>query len=453
MLGFTPLAAAPLADSGKAVYEIACDSISTTPVVDAALIVQGTDFPANDILAGAPLVDAIDPIFNHNFGADSLTSTPTVDLIDFAQVHELSANDLSTTPSVDSPTVSFADVLSAVSLGPEVTEYTVTVADNGGNKFYIDGVSNPTLSLVRGQKYVFDLSDSSNSGHPLVFTLSDGTTSYTDGVTTTGTAGTSGATVTFLVPSDAPASLRYVCSVHGSGMGNTISVSTQAIGLQPTVDEISLSITSNFTGVDLIIGAPLLDTASVFEDETVTPLDIVAGAVSVESINPQVTSNFTANDITSGLIVDNISASITSNFAASDLSAGSPVVDSIEYFKIYNFTASDIAASVSIDSIVATFISSFTAVSIETQPVVAIVDFKQNHVFGASEVTAGIPTLPARFLWDFQELAQETWDGIGDNDLSWSAQSETGETWANISDINTVWSDQDDTQETWSSAA
>lgn len=453
MLGFTPLAAAPLADSGKAVYEIACDSISTTPVVDAALLVQGTDFPANDISAGAPLVDAISPIFNHNFGADSLTSTPTVDLIDFAQVYELSANDLSITPSVDSSTATITSILSAVSLGPEVTEYTVTVADNGGNKFYIDGVSNPTLSLVRGQKYVFDLSDSSNSGHPLVFTLSDGTTSYTDGVTTTGTAGTSGATVTFLVPSDAPASLRYVCSVHGSGMGNTISVSTQAIGLQPTVDEISLSIASNFTGVDLIIGAPLLDTASVFEDETVTPLDIVAGAVSVESINPQVTSNFTADDITSGLIVDNISASIISNLAAIDVSAGSPVVDSIEYFKIYNFTASDIASSVSIDSIVATFISSFTAASIEAQPVVGGIDFKQNHVFGASEITAGIPTLPARFLWDFQELTPETWDGVDDDALSWLAQSETSKTWANISGINTVWSDQDDTQETWSDAA
>ena len=67
--------------------------------------------------------------------------------------------------------------------------YTVTVANSGsGNVYYIDGAANPALTFARGNTYVFNLSDNSNSGHPLAFKDSFGN-SYTDDVTTTGTAG------------------------------------------------------------------------------------------------------------------------------------------------------------------------------------------------------------------------------------------------------------------------
>ena len=46
--------------------------------------------------------------------------------------------------------------------------YTVTVANSGsGNVYYIDGAANPALTFARGNTYVFNLSDNSNSGHPL----------------------------------------------------------------------------------------------------------------------------------------------------------------------------------------------------------------------------------------------------------------------------------------------
>ena len=108
------------------------------------------------------------------------------------------------------------------------TTYTVTVADDGGNKYYLTGYegSAPALTFIRGNTYVFDMSDSSNSGHPLAFRESDDT-SYTDGVTTTGTAGTSGAKVTIVVPHDAPDTLKYYCTVHGNSMGNTITVNSK----------------------------------------------------------------------------------------------------------------------------------------------------------------------------------------------------------------------------------
>jgi hypothetical protein len=107
-----------------------------------------------------------------------------------------------------------------------VTVATGTLYQGGGsqgNVFYIEGNENPPLGLTRGNTYVFDQSDASNSNHPLRFQLTDGT-SYTDGVTTNGTPGSAGANTTFVVPNDAPDNLEYYCSVHGIGMGGPVDV-------------------------------------------------------------------------------------------------------------------------------------------------------------------------------------------------------------------------------------
>jgi len=110
------------------------------------------------------------------------------------------------------------------------TAFVVTVVNSGGNKFAINGVTAPTLQLVRGTTYTFDLSDASVSGHPLAF--KSGNNSYTDGVTSSGTPGQSGASVTFAVPTSAPGiGLRYYCTVHGNGMGNSITTSGVPISL------------------------------------------------------------------------------------------------------------------------------------------------------------------------------------------------------------------------------
>tara|TARA_S200000501_G_scaffold110296_1_gene103617 strand:- start:1476 stop:2372 length:897 start_codon:yes stop_codon:yes gene_type:complete len=117
-----------------------------------------------------------------------------------------------------------AKFLDSSNFGPGTTTYNVTVVNSSGNKFALNGVTNPTITLVKGGTYIFYQHDYSNSGHPIAFRQTDDS-AYVAGVSTTGTAGSAGARTTFTVPSNAPSSLKYYCTVHGNTMGNNITIS------------------------------------------------------------------------------------------------------------------------------------------------------------------------------------------------------------------------------------
>jgi len=130
--------------------------------------------------------------------------------------------------------------LSLVSIGSTVAEvfglgnttettYTVTVqSTDSGNKYLLDGNQQYTPVLYPGGVYTFDQSDSSNSNHPLRFSITDngthgGGSEYTTGVETNGTPGSSGAYTRITISTDTPSPLYYYCTQH-SGMGANITV-------------------------------------------------------------------------------------------------------------------------------------------------------------------------------------------------------------------------------------
>lgn len=179
-------------------------------------------------------------ISNVNAIATDIAKIQTVanDLNETVSEIETAANDLNeTTSEIDTVATNIANVnlvgtnISNINALGQVlagqTTFTVTVASG---VFYIDGVSAPTLNIIRGYTYIFNQADNTNNNHPLAFKDASGN-SYTTGVTVNGTAGQAGANVTFVVPANAPSALRYYCTVHGNGMGNTIAVGDDNIGV------------------------------------------------------------------------------------------------------------------------------------------------------------------------------------------------------------------------------
>jgi hypothetical protein len=85
------------------------------------------------------------------------------------------------------------------------------------SKFFTANANDPVLYLRRGETYKFIVNA---SGHPFQIRVSNGGSAYNTGVTNNGQ---SNATITFIVPMTAPATLYYQCTAH-SGMGAVINI-------------------------------------------------------------------------------------------------------------------------------------------------------------------------------------------------------------------------------------
>ena len=103
---------------------------------------------------------------------------------------------------------------------PEVVTTTITVQNAGASDyiFTAEGLqgNDPTLTLVRGKTYEFDVSA---GGHPFWIKTIQGSGSfnqYNEGITNNGA---SIGKLTFTVPNDAPSTLYYNCQYHGSMTG------------------------------------------------------------------------------------------------------------------------------------------------------------------------------------------------------------------------------------------
>jgi hypothetical protein len=148
--------------------------------------------------------------------------------------------------------------------GNDIVEITLTDA---GGKYYVNGVKNPRLSFIRGFKYRFYFDN--NNVHPLLFSLTNdgehnGGVVYTTGVTT-------GATPFYVqidVTDATPSTLYYFCDFH-VGMGNSISVYTDFLNAQSSVNLTNVDTgmfattgSNNFTNIQRTSGS-LVVTGSV----------------------------------------------------------------------------------------------------------------------------------------------------------------------------------------------
>ena len=121
----------------------------------------------------------------------------------------------------------FLDSINFASSGTTTYAVTVVADASENNVFAIDGTQKPVLTLVKGATYIFDQEDNTNQNHQLLIRNTNDT-SYTDGVTVTGTAGGLNAQLQFIVPANAPSSFKYYCQAHGNNMGNTININLVA---------------------------------------------------------------------------------------------------------------------------------------------------------------------------------------------------------------------------------
>ncbi|MAJ43735.1 MAG: hypothetical protein CBC83_02360 [Flavobacteriales bacterium TMED123] len=167
------------------------------------------------------------------------SSASQYELADGASITAVTAmSDLAALPNPkagDTVLVTSLNKMFIYSYAAPVTFVVTVVNVSGSNVFAIDGVNNAALTLNRGMTYIFDVSDSSNATHPLGFktvtnfgTASEAESVTTAGVVVSGTAGSSGATVTYTVPNDASTNLKYYCQTHGNAMGANIVTSSSS---------------------------------------------------------------------------------------------------------------------------------------------------------------------------------------------------------------------------------
>jgi hypothetical protein len=250
-------------------------------------------------------------------------------------------------------------------------EHTVTVATktnkhryNGtgsGSGYKIDGSFSPTIELVPGNTYKFDQADSSNSGHPLRFYYeANKTTSFSTGVTTSGTPGNSGAYTQIVVSDTTPSVLHYQCSAHGY-MGNQVVIGTRNLTGLDTGDlgegsnlyytdarvltKINATSIDALSDVDTTTASPSTGQALVWDGSQWEP-GTVGGQITVQDEGSALsTSASTINFVGSGVVASGTGSTKTitisgggggGGIALSDISVGSEATASGDGGLAYN---------------------------------------------------------------------------------------------------------------------
>ena len=102
---------------------------------------------------------------------------------------------------------------------------TFQVRSIGSTAYLVNGETEPTLFLVRGSEYLFQIVA---RGHPFwikTVSVPGDLYAYNDGVSDNGIEA---GPITFVVPPDAPDTLYYICGIHGAMNGRIEMVDGEA---------------------------------------------------------------------------------------------------------------------------------------------------------------------------------------------------------------------------------
>ena len=154
----------------------------------------------------------------------SETTTTTVPQTTTTTTTTVPQTTTTTTTTVPQTTTTVPQTTTTTTV-PQTTTIGVTVANNGQgfNEYFLNGTNGLTLNVTIGNKYRFDLSDTSNAGHPLRFSETQNGSQYTSNVTTNGVAGTPGAYIEIEITSNTPNQLYIYCENH-FGMGGDTKI-------------------------------------------------------------------------------------------------------------------------------------------------------------------------------------------------------------------------------------
>ena len=151
---------------------------------------------------------------------------------------------MTTSSSIDNVlSSSISSSIVGASAGTGITSsYNVTVVSDGGNKYALNGITTPSLTLLSGNQYRFLQHDSTNGSHPFRFSITEngthgGGSQYTTGVTISGGVG-DGASNSYIAidVTDSTPTLYYYCTNHPN-MGNdaTLTVTTSSLAISSSV--------------------------------------------------------------------------------------------------------------------------------------------------------------------------------------------------------------------------
>ena len=334
---------ATVSDSGA--LTIANDAVEQSMIADDAV---GADQLASSSVVTASIVD------------DNVTTAKIADLnITTGKI----ANNAVTAGKIANNTITSSQVDSSI-VTPTATQdltnktlfprfgtasnpvvFTVTVAsktsahpyngDGSALGYYINGIESPAIlfngadDTTANSEYVykFDQSDSSNSGHPLLFYLDAGKSNgFSTDVSTSGTPGSSGAFTLIKVSENTPNILYYQCSNHGymgnhavattstfSKGGNLIQLPSSAGTLVGSGDSGTVTNTMlagsiangklsnsavNFGGVSVSLGSSDTTPAFDLQDATGLPTSALTGTIS----NSQLATITTADKVSGASI-------------------------------------------------------------------------------------------------------------------------------------------------------